>query len=86
MRTYIPVHDDRDFNDQWWFNRGAIFIPGAAIYLPLPDGPDLHVYYNAIRDGSGRFMGYTIENGRGTFTMVNTVAEAEQAIAVFKNL
>jgi hypothetical protein len=65
-RTYTPIHEDKDLTDTWWAERGYTI------------GKNL--WYNAIRDGSGRFNGYCMLTNQSDHVFVKTVAEAEAAI------
>jgi hypothetical protein len=67
MRIMTPVHDDKELNNAWLETRG--FVLGATYW------------YNAIRDGSGRYDGYCITPSLypGQF-FVRTVDEALDAM------
>jgi len=69
MRTYTPIHEDPNLNDDWWAAKG------------LKLGED--IYYNAIRDGSGRFDGYVTVIKREVYVM-RTLAHAEEVILLME--
>ena len=72
VRTYIPMHEDKDLNDEWWAARGVAI------------GENNHtgcvVHYNTMRDGSGRFKGYAVTGSTLDSSLVETVAGAIDAL------
>lgn len=73
-KDWTPIHADKELNDQWWTDKGFVF--------------GTNVWYNSIRDGSGRFNGYAIGFlDRGCEqVVVKTVAEAQIALMWLKGM
>lgn len=65
MRQYVAIHEDKNLNNAWWENHGMKI--GEV------------VFYNAIRDGSGRYDGYAIVLSKKIY-FIKTVAEAEATL------
>jgi len=69
MRQYSPIHVDTNLNDDWWAAKG------------MKLGKD--IFYNAIRDASGRYDGYIVSTGEYPNRqphVMRTIAEAEEVI------
>lgn len=70
MRTYTPLHDDLSLNNEWFESRD--FKLGVDFF------------YNAIRDGSGRFYGYIVPIGEYPNIETHSIRTVEQAEVVVK--
>ena len=69
MRQHTPIHPDARLNDDWLKANG--FIIGV------------NAFYNAIRDGSGRYNGYALDTGNGIH-FINTLEDAEQVLTLIQ--
>lgn len=62
---YIPIHEDTNLTVEWWESRGFKL------------GKD--VFYNTIRDASGRYRGFVLAIEGLDFQTIKTVEEALRA-------
>jgi hypothetical protein len=71
IENYQPIHEDKNLNIEWWLSRDFKF--GST-------DKRFEIYVNAVRDGSGRYDGFYINDKKNkTFSLmlVRTVERAE---------